>query len=60
MTRESVRGPAEVADRPGFAGIAAVANGDVVVVDSDLVTRPGPRVVQGLSQLSQALSAAGD
>lgn len=60
VTRESVTGPDEVAERPGFSGIRAVANGDVVVVDSDLVTRPGPRVVEGLAQLAAALSAAVD
>ena len=59
-TPESAKSPAVIAERPGFAGIAAVAEGDVVLVDGDLVTRPGPRVVDGLELLAAALHAAGD
>jgi iron complex transport system substrate-binding protein len=59
-TLESAGSPAEIAERPGFAGIQAVAGGNVVLLDSDLVTRPGPRVVQGLRQISAALFAPGD
>ena len=44
-----------VARRPGFRAIGAVARGQVVVVESDLVTRPGPRVVEGLEALNDAL-----
>ncbi len=44
-----------VSRRPGFDAIAAVADGNVVLVDSDLVSRPGPRVVQGLRLLAEAL-----
>lgn len=54
-TPESVRSPSAVAERPGFQGILAVGNGAIVLLDSDLVTRPGPRVVQGLQQISDAL-----
>jgi iron complex transport system substrate-binding protein len=59
-TSESASSVEEIADRPGFAGIEAVASGHVVFVDSDLVTRPGPRVVEGLAQISAALFAPGD
>jgi iron complex transport system substrate-binding protein len=55
VSSESGVSPAAVADRPGFAGIEAVAAGKVVLVDSDLVSRPGPRVVQGLRLLAEAL-----
>ncbi len=54
-TPESAKSPAAVARRPGFDGIAAVAAGRVVLVDSDLVTRPGPRIVEGLELLAAAL-----
>ena len=44
-----------VAGRAGFDAVAAVAEGRVVPVDADLVERPGPRVVQGLRLLVDAL-----
>jgi iron complex transport system substrate-binding protein len=59
-TSDSVKSPAAIAKRAGFDGIAAVAAGNVVLVDGDLVTRPGPRVVEGLEQLAAALHSSGD
>jgi iron complex transport system substrate-binding protein len=59
-TPESAKSPEAVAQRPGFDGIRAVADGRVELVDGDLVTRPGPRVVDGLEQLAAALQAPGD
>lgn len=59
-TLDSLKSPGAVAKRPGFDGIAAVAAGNIVLVDGDLVTRPGPRVVDGLEQLAVALHAPGD
>jgi iron complex transport system substrate-binding protein len=59
-TPESAASAAQIAKRPGFGGIQAVAEGHVVLVDSDLVTRPGPRVVEGLAQISAALFGSGD
>jgi len=58
-TPESAKSPEAVAERPGFEGIAAVEQGSIVLVDGDLVTRPGPRVVDGLEQLASALHAPG-
>jgi iron complex transport system substrate-binding protein len=46
---------AAIAHRPGFGSIAAVKGGRVVVVDSDLVTRNGPRMIDGLEALARAL-----
>ncbi|MBU6423168.1 MAG: cobalamin-binding protein [Chloroflexota bacterium] len=39
--------PALVAARPGWSGISAVRSGRVYPVDQDIVSRPGPRLVQG-------------
>jgi iron complex transport system substrate-binding protein len=47
--------PQAVAKRSGFAAIGAIKGGRVIVIDSDLVTRPGPRIVDGLLALAQAL-----
>ena len=44
-----------VAKRPGFDAIGAVREGDVFLVDSDLIARPGPRVVDGLRALAAVL-----
>ena len=33
----------------------AVKNGRVYVIDGDLLTRPGPRLVDGLEQIARAL-----
>jgi iron complex transport system substrate-binding protein len=44
-----------VAKRPGFSAITAVADGRVYLIDSDLVSRPGPRVVDGLEALARVL-----
>jgi len=60
VTAESAKSVEQIARRPGFSGIEAVANGNVAFLDPDLVTRPGPRVVDGLAQISAALSAAED
>lgn len=47
--------PEDIAGRPGFAAIRAVAEGRVEVVDGDLVTRPGPRIVEGLELLARLM-----
>jgi iron complex transport system substrate-binding protein len=44
-----------VAARPGWDGMTAVKEGRVVAVDDVVVTRPGPRLVQGLEALIRAI-----
>ena len=56
VSSESASDIAAVAERPGFDAIAAVTAGRVVRIDSDLVTRPGPRIVEGLAALVAALA----
>lgn len=51
-------GPAGVDDfaaRPGWAGITAVADGRVHLLDGNLVSRPGPRVVEALERVAALL-----
>ncbi|MFB3737459.1 MAG: ABC transporter substrate-binding protein [Candidatus Velamenicoccus archaeovorus] len=55
VSSESGVSPAAVAERPGFEAIRAVAEGRVALIDSDLVSRPGPRIVDGLRALAKAL-----
>ncbi len=59
-TPESAKSAEAVGRRPGFDAIPAVVSGDVVLVDGDLVTRPGPRAVDGLEQLAAVVRASGD
>jgi iron complex transport system substrate-binding protein len=58
-TPESARSVQAVASRPGFDAITAVTSGRVLLVDSDLVTRAGPRAIDGLEELAAALHPEG-
>lgn len=42
-------------ERPGWSGMPAVQNGRVVLIDEDLISRPGPRLVDGLEELARAI-----
>ena len=55
VSSESGATPKAVASRPGFEAVAAIAAGRVIPVEADLVSRPGPRVVDGLRLLARAL-----
>ena len=55
VSSESGAGPKAVAKRPGFEAIGAVAAGRVVAIDSSLAERPGPRIVEGLRLIAEAL-----
>jgi iron complex transport system substrate-binding protein len=43
--------PESVAGRPGWGNLSAVKNGKVFPIDSDLVLRPGPRLIDGLETM---------
>jgi iron complex transport system substrate-binding protein len=45
----------DVAKRPGWGGMTALKEGNVFPIDDILVTRPGPRLVEGLRALIQAI-----
>jgi iron complex transport system substrate-binding protein len=47
--------PEIVAGRPGWSEIDAVTNNRVLPFDDNLVSRPGPRLVDGLEALAQAI-----
>ena len=49
ITPESVKG------RPGWETIEAVKSGNIFPFDDNLVSRPGPRLVDGLEQLAKLL-----
>ncbi|MFT3890081.1 MAG: cobalamin-binding protein [Anaerolineales bacterium] len=47
--------PDAVKSRPGWEGIDAVQNDRIYPFDDNLVSRPGPRLVDGLEQLAKLL-----
>jgi cobalamin transport system substrate-binding protein len=44
-----------VGDRPGWKGMTAVEDGAIYPIDDIIVTRPGPRLVEGLEALIRAI-----
>ncbi|MBN2352094.1 MAG: ABC transporter substrate-binding protein [Spirochaetales bacterium] len=40
---------------PGYSSLSAVKQGRVAIVDDDLVTRPGPRLAQGLMEIARSV-----
>ena len=47
--------PESIAQRPGWENLSAVKNGQVVPFNDDLVSRPGPRLVDALEELAKLL-----
>src|SRR5699024_6728423 len=45
----------EVRDRKGWSDITAVEDEQIVDVNEDLVSRPGPRLVEGAEELAKAI-----
>ncbi|MHB1323314.1 MAG: ABC transporter substrate-binding protein [Coriobacteriia bacterium] len=54
-TKGSMSDPADITGRPGYENLAAVSGGAVFLLDDNLVSRPGPRVVEGIRQIAEAL-----
>ena len=47
--------PESIAQRPGWGDLTAVKNGQVLPFNDDLVSRPGPRLVDALEELAKLL-----
>ncbi len=43
----------DLAKRTGFANVKAIKNGRVLIINDDILMRPGPRVLEAIKQLSQ-------
>lgn len=54
-TKGSMSDPTQINARAGYSALAAVKNGRVYVLDDNLVSRPGPRLIQGIRQVAEAL-----
>jgi iron complex transport system substrate-binding protein len=44
-----------IRSRPGWSQIAAIRNNRMVAIDDDLLSRPGPRLTQGLLDIAAAI-----
>lgn len=55
LASEFGQGLDKVTNRPGIKDLRAVKDGRVALVDGDLISRPGPRVAEGLRALADAL-----
>ncbi len=54
-TLGSMSDPSALKSRPGFEALSAVKNDRVAVLDDNLVSRPGPRVAEGVGLIAVAL-----
>ena len=54
-TLGSMSDPSDIDGRPGYSSLAAVRDKRVYVLEDNLVSRPGPRVVEGVRQIAEAL-----
>ena len=54
-TLSSIGDAATLAKRPGYSAISAIKAGRVFSLTDDLVSRPGPRVVEGVLEIAKAL-----
>lgn len=44
-----------ISARPGYENISAVKNGDIYLLDGNIISRPGPRIVEGLELIARTL-----
>lgn len=54
-TKGSMSNPSDIMGRPGYDKLTAVRDKHVYLLDDNLVSRPGPRVVEGIRQIAEAL-----
>lgn len=54
-TKSSLGEVSALSSRPGYSGLAAVKDGRVFLLDDNQVSRPGPRIVEGMRQIAKAL-----
>ena len=47
--------PAEVKERNGYQKLQAVINNRIYAIEDDLVTLPGPRIIEGLEEIAKSI-----
>ncbi|MDN5697183.1 MAG: ABC transporter substrate-binding protein, partial [Rubrobacter sp.] len=45
----------DIGDREAYSSLEAVEEGNVTEINDDLISRPGPRIVDGVRQIAEAL-----
>lgn len=55
VTEGSMSDPSALSERPGYDALTAVMTGRIAILSDNLVSRPGPRIVQGLEEIARAL-----
>jgi iron complex transport system substrate-binding protein len=53
--KSSMGDPFAIDQRPGYQRLVAVISGRVIVLDDNIVSRPGPRVVEGVLAIARVL-----
>jgi iron complex transport system substrate-binding protein len=54
-TKSSIGDVGSLSKRPGYSALSALKTFSVFMLDDNLVSRPGPRVVQGVLEIAKAL-----
>lgn len=54
-TKGTMSDPSSLEKRAGYKDLRAVKGGRVAILDDNLVTRPGPRIVEGLEQIAKGI-----
>ncbi|HEY5506756.1 MAG TPA: ABC transporter substrate-binding protein [Coriobacteriia bacterium] len=54
-TLSSIGTSTALAQRPGYAALSAIKSNQVFQLSDDLVSRPGPRIVEGVLEMAKAL-----
>ncbi|NLW07240.1 MAG: ABC transporter substrate-binding protein, partial [Clostridia bacterium] len=47
--------PQDIKERPGYGGLKAVQKDQVYAITDDLVTLPGPRIIDGLEEMAKII-----
>lgn len=55
VTKGVASDPSAIEKRAGYASLSAVKADRIVILEDNLVSRPGPRIVQGLQQIAEGL-----
>lgn len=50
-----VKGSSNIKDRPGFEGIKAIKDGNIKILDGNLLSRPSQRVIEALELMAKAI-----
>ncbi len=55
LPNKYVASPQALKDHPAWQRTSAVRNNRIIIINGDLINRPGPRLVQGLDELAKII-----